>query len=90
VIHIEDQRMIPSSDDTTIRTGEPADPTGVGADPALRTFRRLRMGGLTMSEAGNLTAHVKGLHAVPGGWTVEEIEQLLFVRELVRQGRMGS
>jgi hypothetical protein len=82
--------MIPSSDDTTIRAGEAPDSTGVGADPALRTFRRLRMGGLTMTEAGNLTAHVKGLHAVPGGWTVEEIERLLFVRELVRQGRMRS
>jgi hypothetical protein len=82
--------MIPSSDDTTIRAGEPADPTGVGGDPAQRTFRRLRMGGLTMSEAGNLTAHVKGLHAVPGGWTVEEIERLLFVREMVRQGRISS
>jgi hypothetical protein len=59
-------------------------------EPAQRTYRRLRMGGLTMTEAGNLTARVKGLRAVPGGWTVEEIEQLLFVRELVRQGRMGS
>ena len=82
--------MIPSSDETTIGTGDTPDPTAVRGDPALRTFRRLRMGGLTMSEAGNLTAHVKGLHAVPGGWTVEEIERLLFVRELVRQGRMGS
>jgi hypothetical protein len=59
-------------------------------DPAGRTFRRLRMGGLTVSEAGNLTARVKGLRAVPGGWKVEEIEQLLFVRELVRQGRITS
>ena len=82
--------MIPSSDDTTLRPGDTSDPTGVGGDPAQRTFRRLRMGGLTMSEAGNLTAHVKGLHAVPGGWSVEEIERLLFVREMVRQGRMGS
>lgn len=61
-----------------------------GADPAGRTFRRLRMGGLTPSEAGNLTARVKGLRAVPGGWSVEEIERLLFVRELVRQGRITS
>jgi hypothetical protein len=82
--------MIPSSDDTTLRPGDTPDPTGVGGDPAQRTFRRLRMGGLTTSEAGNLTAHVKGLHAVPGGWNVEEIERLLFVREMVRQGRMGS
>jgi hypothetical protein len=60
------------------------------ADPAQRTFRRLRMGGLTTTEAGNLTARVKGLGSVPGGWKVEEIERLLFVRELVRQGRINS
>jgi hypothetical protein len=66
------------------------DATAIGGDPARRTYRRLRMGGLSASEAGNLTAHVKGLHAVPGGWSVEEIERLLFVRELVRQGRMNS
>jgi hypothetical protein len=59
-------------------------------DPADRTFRRLRMGGLTVREAGNLTARVKGLKSVPGGWQVEEIERLLFVRELVRQGRISS
>ena len=82
--------MIPGPDDLTTRTGTEPDESGVGGDPALRTFRRLRMGGLTTTEAGNLTAHVKGLHAVPGGWSVEEIEGLLFVRELVRQGRMGS
>ena len=82
--------MIPGSDDLTTRPGTSPDESGVGSDPARRTFRRLRMGGLTMTEAGNLTAHVKGLHAVPGGWTVEEIERLLFVREMVRQGRMGS
>jgi len=82
--------MIPSSDDTTRRSGDRPEAGGVGSDPARRTYRRLRMGGLTMSEAGNLTAHVKGLHAVPGGWSVEEIERLLFVRELVRQGRLGS
>jgi hypothetical protein len=81
---------MPSSEGPHAARVRAPEPTAVGGDPALRTFRRLRMGGLTMSEAGNLTAHVKGLHAVPGGWTVEEIERLLFVREMVRQGRLGS
>jgi len=54
------------------------------------TYQRLRMAGLSATEAGNLTARVKGLRSVPGGWKVEEIERLLFVRELVRQGRLSS
>ena len=79
--------------------GETTDPSGghseiedvsTTADPARQTFRRLRMGGLSVREAGNLTARVKGLKSVPTGWKVEEIEQLLFVRELVRQGRITS
>ena len=82
-----------------MRYGEMTTPAGgdsdiedlsTNGDPAGRTFRRLRMGGLTPTEAGNLTARVKGLRSVPGGWKVEEIEQLLFVRELVRQGRITS
>ena len=78
--------------ETTTPAGEPSEIEDLTshADPARRTFRRLRLGGLTDSEAGNLTACVKGLRAVPGGWAVEEIERLLFVRELVRQGRMTS
>jgi hypothetical protein len=54
------------------------------------TYRRLRIAGLSAREAGTLTAHLTGLPIVPGGWRVEEIERLLFVRELVRTGRMGS
>jgi hypothetical protein len=59
-------------------------------DTVRTTYRRLRMAGLSAREAGTLTAHVTGLPIVPGGWRVEEVEHLLFVRELVRTGRMGS
>jgi hypothetical protein len=63
-----------------------------GAEPASvrTTYRRLRIAGLSAREAGTLTGHLAGLRAVPGGWSVEEVERLLFVRELVRAGRMGS
>lgn len=54
------------------------------------TYRRLRTVGLEAPEAASLTARLRGLPTVPGGWKVEEIERLLFVRELVRTGRMGS
>jgi hypothetical protein len=59
-------------------------------DTTRTTYRRLRMAGLSAREAGSLTAHLTGLPIVPGGWRVEEVEHLLFVRELVRTGRMGS
>jgi hypothetical protein len=54
------------------------------------TYRRLRIAGLSAREAGTLTAHLTGLPIVAGGWRVEEVERLLFVRELIRTGRMGS
>ena len=57
---------------------------------AAATYRRLRFAGLTAREAGSLTGHLHGLASVPGGWTIEEVEHLLFVRELVRLGRIGS
>jgi hypothetical protein len=52
------------------------------------TYQRLRMVGLTASEAGNLTAHLNGLHVSENGWTLQEIERLLFVRALVDLGRI--
>ena len=54
------------------------------------TYRRLRFAGLTAREAGTLVGHLHGLSTVQGGWAIEEVEHLLFVRELVRLGRMGS
>lgn len=58
--------------------------------PVRATFRRLCMAGLTPHEAGTLTGHLAGLRIVPGGWSIGEVERLLFVRELVRIGRIGS
>jgi hypothetical protein len=54
------------------------------------TYRRLRIAGLTAREAGSLTAHLSGIPMVPGGWSIADVERLLFVRELVRTGRLGS
>jgi hypothetical protein len=54
------------------------------------TYQRLRMVGLTATEAGNLTAHLNGLHVAEHGWTLQEIERLLFIRALVELGRIPS
>jgi hypothetical protein len=54
------------------------------------TYQHLRMVGLSPSEAGNLTAHLNGLRVAEPGWTLEEIERLLFIRALVDLGRIPS
>lgn len=58
--------------------------------PARATYRVLRMRGLSELEAANMTAFMAGIHAVDDGWTLREIERLLFVRSLVRSGRLVS
>jgi|1186.fasta_scaffold61123_2 hypothetical protein len=84
----ESQAINPTSHGTTTTAGDTAD--GDAHETARMTWRRLRLAGLSPREAGSLTAHLSGLNMVPGGWAIEELERLLFVRELVRTGRMGS
>jgi hypothetical protein len=55
-----------------------------------RTFQRLRLAGLSTSEAANLTAHLSGLRVGRQPWTLVEIERLLFLRVLVDTGRVES
>lgn len=52
-------------------------------------FLGLRRCGLSIEQAGNLTAHLEGLRGVPGGWSVDEVERLCFVRWLVETGLLG-
>jgi hypothetical protein len=68
----------------------PGTTAGATFEPAGETYRRLRQAGLSAGEAGSLTAHLTGLAIGHGGWRIEEVERLLFVRELVRTGRIGS
>ncbi len=51
--------------------------------PVAATTRRLQLCGLSVAEASNLTAHLSGLPAVSSGWTVRQIEHLLFLRSIV-------
>lgn len=60
------------------------------APTARRTFQRLRMVGLSTTEAANLTAHLNGLRVGRQPWTVAEIERLLFIRALVETDRLRS
>jgi hypothetical protein len=74
VPHTSDALVVDSGRERTVRS----------------TYHRLRMVGLTPFEAGNLTAHLNGLHVAEHGWTIQEIERLLFVRALVERGRISA
>ena len=54
------------------------------------TFRDLGAIGLAPAEAANLTAYLRGLRPVQSGWTLAEIDRLLFLRFLVEKGRIAS
>ena len=65
------------------RTGRPADDI-----PA--ALRELATQGFTSTEAGNLGAYLLGLARTDDGWTIDEIERLLFARHLVSSQRVWS
>ena len=55
-----------------------------------KVFLGLRRCGLSIEQAGNLTAHLEGIRAVPGGWTLEEVARLQFTRWMVIAGQLGA
>jgi hypothetical protein len=61
-----------------------------GSDVSGVALRLLRMGGLSKVEASNLIAYLSGLQPRDGGWTLDEIQRLLFVGYLVDEGRLKS
>lgn len=74
-----------------MRTQDAGPETGpLDARPLRATYRCLRAAGLSEREAGTLTGRLTGIRIVPAGWSIEEVERLVFARELVRRGRMGS
>jgi hypothetical protein len=66
----------------------PADESGRRDLPVAVTTRRLQLCGLSVAEASNLTAHLSGLPAVKSGWTVRQIEHLLFLRSILETHRL--
>lgn len=52
------------------------------------TAKRLQRGGLSAGEASNLTAHLVGLPPARSGWSLRQIEHLLFLRTIVESGRL--
>ena len=67
------------------------DPARTAADQlATRsTYRQLLTKGLAPDEAANLTAFLCGIPVADVHWSLRQVNQLLFLRELARKGRFG-
>jgi hypothetical protein len=53
------------------------------------TYRTLLLRGLAPEEAANLTAFLCGIHVETQPWKLDEVNRLLFLRELQAAGRFG-
>jgi hypothetical protein len=61
--------------------------------PELRTratYRNLIMRGLAPDEAANLTAYLAGIGVGGSHWTLKQINQLLFLRQMNRTGQFDE
>jgi hypothetical protein len=67
------------------------DPARTAADQLVTrsTYRLLLMKGLAPDEAANLTAFLCGIPVADVHWSLRQVNQLLFLRELARKGRFG-
>ena len=52
-------------------------------------WRLLQMKGMTPDEAANLTAFLYGLPTADLRWSLRQLNQLLFLRQLRQSGRFG-
>lgn len=53
-------------------------------------WRLLQMKGMTPDEAANLTAFLHGLPTSDLHWTLPQLNQLLFIRQMHQTGRFGG
>jgi hypothetical protein len=51
------------------------------------TYRQLLMKGMAPDEAANLTAFLCGIPVADVHWSLRQVNELLFLRELARNGR---
>jgi hypothetical protein len=68
------------------------DPGRLATDQTITrsTYRVLLMRGLSPEEAANLTAFLCGIPLAQVHWSLRQVNQLLFLRELARTGRFGA
>lgn len=83
--------MVTSRPTASARTAA-IDPARRAADALITrsTYRVLLMRGLAPDEAATLTAFLCGIPIAEVRWSLRQVNQLLFLRELARTGRFGA
>jgi len=54
------------------------------------TYRNLIIRGLAPDEAANLTAWMAGINVGQANWTLRQVNQLLFLRQMNRSGHFAE
>ena len=73
-----------------VETAPLADHETVRLEPPFgHMARRLQLSGFTAAEVGNFTARFAGLAGARSGWSVREVQHLVFLRTIVETGRLG-
>ena len=75
-----------ASGSATATTTEASSPEPSKALPTRATYRNLILRGLAPEEAANLTAYMAGIQVGESHWTLRQVNQLLFLREMHRSG----
>jgi hypothetical protein len=75
-----------ASGSATATTTPVSSPDSTPELPTRATYRNLIIRGLAPAEAANLTAWMAGINVGDSSWTLRQINQLLFLREMNRTG----
>lgn len=78
-----------SESTTTTASPEPT-PAAAPAPTPRAVWRLLQMRGMTPDEAANLTAFLYGLPTADLHWSLPQLNQLLFLRQMQHDGRFGN
>ena len=68
----------------------PASPVEHQSLATRTTYRHLLMKGMAPEEAANLTAFIAGIPVGEAHWTLQQVNQLLFLRRMQESGRFGD
>ena len=74
----------------TVTTSSASSPEPTPELPTRATYRNLIIRGLAPDEAANLTAYLAGIGVGGSHWTLRQINQLLFLRQMNRTGHFAE
>ena len=81
---------VAESGSVTASTSSAASPAPTQELPTRATYRNLIIRGLAPDEAANLTAWLAGIEVGDAHWTLRQVNQLLFLRQMNRAGHFAE